>query len=223
MGIGRKIANWLMGKKDETEAWIEDSDRPNQARQEVKRQEKAVKEYEEAYAEILAMKNKAAAKVKDLEGQLSALEQAAGVYLDRGDEAKATACAEQMAGIEAQLEAAKTDLTAHTQNVARAETEWKRAQKSLEESRRLSDQIVSSHHVAQGRKLSSKAFDGSGLSQLRAMRERQEAAEGKMDALETIRGAKDEGSVESLVTGAGKSTDQRAQEILAKLKAKKGG
>ncbi|MBU0515371.1 MAG: PspA/IM30 family protein [Proteobacteria bacterium] len=223
MGIGRKIANWLMGKKDETEAWIEDADRPNQARQEVKRQETAVRDYEQAYAEILAMKNRTAAKVKDLEGQLSALEQAAGVYLDRGEEAKATACAEQMAGIEAQLEAAKTDFTAHEQNVARAETEWKRAQKSLDEVRRLSEQIVSSHHVAQGRKLSSKAFDGSGLAQLRAMRERQEAAEGKMDALETIRGATDSTSTEALVQGAGKSSDVRAQEILAKLKAKKGG
>jgi len=223
MGIGRKIANWLMGKSDEAEAWIEDADRPNQARQEVKRQEKAVREYEQAYAEILAMKNRTAAKVKDLEGQLAALEQAAGVYLDRGDEAKATACAEQMAGIEAQLAAAKTDFTAHEANVARAETEWKRAQKSLDEARRLSEQIVSSHHVAQGRKLSSKAFDGSGLSQLRTMRERQEAAEGKMDALETIRGATDSTSTEALVQGAGKSTDVRAQEIIAKLKAKKGG
>ena len=223
MGLGRKLANWLTGKKDDLEEYVEDMDRPNQARQEVKRQEKAVRDYEGAYAEILSMRNRTQEKVSDLERQMAQLEQAAGAYLERGDEAKAVACAEQLAGLEGQLAAAQQDLTAHQDNVARAEEQWKKAQRSLDQARRLAEQIVSSHHVNEGRKLTSKAFDGSGLSKLDAMRERQKTQELKMDARESIEGAKAGASVEGLIEGAGKSSDARAAEILAKIKAKKGG
>jgi phage shock protein A len=218
MGLFRKTSNWLRGKKDEAETWIEDKDAQNQAEQEVKRQEKAVREFEEGCAKLVAMRNAVQDRVDARQKQIASLEKAARAYLNHDDEEKAAACAEQMAKAEELLTTAKVDLKRHNQNVTAAEAELSRARDSLQEAKQLAEQIVSFVHIMKGRELSSKAVDNSGLAQLKAMRERQEVAEGKMDALETIRGGREETLAENLVKGAGVSINDRARDILERLK-----
>ncbi|MBF0507342.1 MAG: hypothetical protein HQK57_00240 [Deltaproteobacteria bacterium] len=221
IGFGRSLANWIMGKKDSVEDWVEDSDRPNQAMQEVKRYEKSIKEYEERYAEILQMYNAADREAKRLEGLIRQLENAATGYDSSGNQDKALECANKIVQLEQDLEVVRADMAEHKKNVDIAQTNWKKAITGKDEAERIARQIKSTHNVNKGREITSKHFDGSGLNKLKEMRERQVAQTQLLDAKDQISTASKEDSMESLIAGAAPGADAQAQTVLARIRAKR--
>ncbi|MBF0476035.1 MAG: hypothetical protein HQK59_09420 [Deltaproteobacteria bacterium] len=223
IGFGRTLANWVMGRKDNMENWVEDSDRPNQAMQEVKRFEKSIKEYEQRYAEVLQMHNAADKEVKRLEGLVKQLEDAAAGYDASGNQEKALDCVNKIVQLEHDLEVVRVDLAEHKKNADITQANWKKATSGKEEADRIARQIKSTHNVNKGREITSKHFDGSGLNKLKDMQERQAAQTQLLDAKDQISTASKENSVESLIAGAAPSADVQAGAVMARIRAKNSG
>ena len=223
-----KIMTALRGKANETGQAVVDSQSLRILDQEIRDSEEHLKASKTELARLMGQRQLNSNKADTPEGKVNGLEQSAEAALDKGEEQLAVEVAERMVSVQEQLDAERnivneydTSIESLRSTIRNTDNQLRQLKQQVSvvkatESAQKAQSAVAARHSGQNSAM------GNAMESLERIRERQQLNSAQMQAADQLASEESGSSLDERLKSAGiGASDRKAEDVLARLKAKK--